>query len=486
MQESNWHLVSACMLLFQYTGDAAYIVMPDGRIVEANDTCQEILGIHRDDILGKTVDDLWDAGIFDENVNVFLGYDDTDVNTLLHSLNENGLEEYNVKDAPRLSLYAIEKKTAVTGINKLASNGKIVLYVCIPIFKDGGALDFVISIVRDLTDTMMLKSKLGKMAQDLEYLKTLQFGSSFIGSSPEMMRVKYLISQAASSDATILISGETGTGKEVVARDIFSKSNRRDKPYIRINCSAIPDSLFESELFGYEKGAFTGALNTRKIGLLELANEGTVLLDEIENLPLTMQAKLLRALQEQEIIRVGGNEIVKIDIRVIATSNKDLKKMVEDGLFRRDFYYRLNVVSINIPPLRERREDIIALAGTFLNRSNEKYKRNKFFEPSAITRLEAYEWPGNVRDLEHTVERLVIIGDQSEITGEDIEMAINGDRVSPVKEMPHLQDMMDAYERQLLENATKKYKTSRKMAEALGVSQPTILRKMKHLGVKPE
>ncbi len=486
MQESNWHLVAACMLLFQYTGDAAYIVMPDGRIAEANDTCQEILGIHRNDILGKTVDDLWDAGIFDENVNVFLGYDDTDVNTLLHSLNEKGLDEYNVKDAPRLSLYAIERKTAVTGINKLANNGKIVLYVCIPIFKDDGALDFVISIVRDLTDTMMLKSKLGKMAQDLEYLKTLQFGSSFIGSSPEMMRVKYLISQAASSDATILISGETGTGKEVVARDIFSKSNRRDKPYIRINCSAIPDSLFESELFGYEKGAFTGALNTRKIGLLELANEGTVLLDEIEDLPLTMQAKLLRALQEQEIIRVGGNEIVKIDIRVIATSNKDLKKMVEDGLFRRDFYYRLNVVSINIPPLRERREDIVALAGTFLNRSNEKYKRSKFFEPSAITRLEAYEWPGNVRDLEHTVERLVIIGDQSEITGEDIEMAINGDRVSPVKEMPHLQDMMDAYERQLLENAVKKYRTSRKMAEALGVSQPTILRKMKHLGVKPE
>ncbi len=227
-------------------------------------------------------------------------------------------------------------------------------------------------------------------------------------------------------------------------------------------------------------------MNTRKIGLLELANEGTVLLDEIEDLPLTMQAKLLRALQEQEIICVGGNEIVKIDIRIIATSNKDLKKMVEDGLFRRDFYYRLNVVSINIPPLRERREDIVALAGTFLNRANEKYKRSKFFEPSAITRLEAYEWPGNVRDLEHTVERLVIIGDQSEITGEDIEMAINGDRVSPVKEMPYLQDMMDAYERQLLENAAKKYKTSRKMAEALGVSQPTILRKMKHLGVKPE
>jgi len=227
-------------------------------------------------------------------------------------------------------------------------------------------------------------------------------------------------------------------------------------------------------------------LNTRKIGLLELANEGTVLLDEIEDLPLTMQAKLLRALQEQEIIRVGGNEIVKIDIRIIATSNKDLKKMVEDGLFRRDFYYRLNVVSINIPPLRERREDIVALAGTFLNRANEKYKRSKFLEPSAITRLEAYEWPGNVRDLEHTVERLVIIGDQSEITGEDIEMAINGDRVSPVKEMPYLQDMMDAYERQLLENAAKKYKTSRKMAEALGVSQPTILRKMKNLGVKPE
>ncbi|BAL01261.1 putative TyrR family transcriptional regulator [Oscillibacter valericigenes Sjm18-20] len=486
MEDSNWPLISACMLLFQYTGDAAYIVDPTGRIFEANENCQNILGIDREDILGKTINDLWDIGLFDKSTKIFLGYDDTDVATLLHGLNENGLEDYNVEDAPRLSLYAIEKKTAVTGINKLASNGKIVLYVCIPVFRNDGMLDFVISIVRDLTDTMMLKSKLSKMTLDLEYLKSLQYTSSFIGSSPAMMRVKYLVSQAASSDATILISGETGTGKEVVAKEIFTKSNRRDKPYIRINCSAIPESLFESELFGYEKGAFTGALNTRKIGLLEMSNEGTILLDEIEDLPLPMQAKLLRVLQEQEIIRVGGNEIVKIDVRVIATSNKDLKQMVEDGLFRRDFYYRLNVISIHIPPLCERREDIVALAGTFLNRFNEKYKRSKFFEPYAITRLEAYNWPGNVRDLEHTVERLVVIGDQPEITGEDVELAINGDRISPVKELPNLQDMMDAYERQLLENAIKKYKSSRKTAEALGVSQPTILRKMKRLGISPK
>lgn len=486
MQESNWSIISTCMMLFQYTGDAAYIVDPAGHIFEANENCRYVLGIERDEILGKTIDDLWSIGIFDNRMKVFLGYDETDVNTLLSRLNENGLEEYSVEDAPRLSLYAIERKTVVTGINKLASNGKIVLYVCIPVFQNDGKIDFVVSIARDLTDAMMLKSKLNRMTLNLEYLKNLQYSSSFIGSSPAMMRVKYLISQAAASDATILVSGETGTGKEIVAREIFTKSGRSGKPYIRINCSAIPESLFESELFGYEKGAFTGALNTRKIGLLELANEGTILLDEIEDLPLTMQAKLLRALQEREIIRLGGSEIIKIDIRVIATSNKDLRKMVDDGLFRRDFYYRLNVVSINIPPLRERREDIVALAGTFLDRFNNKYKRKKYFEPDAVSLLEAYEWPGNVRDLEHTIERLVVIGDQPEISGEDAELAINGERVSPVKETPKLQDMMDAYERKILENAAKKYKSSRKIAEVLGVSQPTILRKMKRLGISTE
>ena len=289
--------------------------------------------------------------------------------------------------------------------------------------------------------------------------------------------------QAAGSDATVLITGDTGTGKEVVAREIYSKSNRSDKPYVRINCSAIPESLFESELFGYEKGAFTGALNTRKIGLLEMADGGTVLLDEIEDLPLAMQAKLLRALQEREIRRIGGSEVVKINIRLIATTNKDLLKMVEEGTFRRDFYYRLNVISISLPLLKERRQDIVALAGTFLSRFNEKYKKNKFFELEALARLESYEWPGNVRDLEHTIERLVVIGDQMEITADDVELAIHGERVSPVKEVGNLQDMLDAYERTILENAVKKYGSSRKIAEALGISQPTVLRKLKRLHI---
>lgn len=483
MQDSNWPLISASMLLFQYTGDAAYAVDPDGKIFEANDHCKYILGMDRESILGKTVDDLWNIGIFDPKGQIFLGYDETDVNSLLQNLNENGLEEYSRVDAPRLSLYAMERKATVTGINKLASNGKIVLYVSIPIFKNDGEIDFVISVARDLTDTMKLKSKISKMAQDLAHLKNMQFDSKFVGSSPAMMRVKYLTGQAAGSDATVLITGDTGTGKEVVACEIYSKSNRSDKPYVRINCSAIPESLFESELFGYEKGAFTGALNTRKIGLLEMADGGTVLLDEIEDLPLAMQAKLLRTLQEREIRRIGGSEVVKINIRLIATTNKDLLKMVEEGTFRRDFYYRLNVISISLPLLKERRQDIVALAGTFLSRFNEKYKKNKFFELEALARLESYEWPGNVRDLEHTIERLVVIGDQMEITADDVELAIHGERVSPVKEVGNLQDMLDAYERTILENAVKKYGSSRKIAEALGISQPTVLRKLKRLHI---
>ena len=474
---------ATALFLCQQTGDAAYLTDAECRILDANENCRYILGFGPESLRGKTVDDLWNLGIFDRSM-FRLGYNSISVRELFSELNEYlDLEKCDVKNAPRITPYAIQQKMTVTGITRLANNGKYVLYICVPLLDTAENVAVAVVIVRDLTDIMHLRTKIGRLTTDLNYMKQQQFDESFIGTSVPISRVKYLITQAASSSATILITGETGTGKEVVAREIYNKSDRRNKPYIRINCSAIPESLFESELFGYEKGAFTGALNTRKIGLLEMADGGTVLLDEIEDLPLAMQAKLLRVLQEREIRRIGGNEVVKIDIRVIATTNKDLLKMVNEGKFRRDFYYRLNVISISLPLLRERRQDIVALSGTFLNRFNEKYKKNKFFELEALARLESYEWPGNVRDLEHTIERLVVIGDQMEITADDVESAIHGERVSPEKEVGNLQDMLDAYERTILENAVNKYGSSRKIAKALGISQPTVLRKLKRLHI---
>lgn len=235
------------------------------------------------------------------------------------------------------------------------------LYVCVPVYSNDGQVCFVDAVVRDLTWTMRMRNQIHSLEHQLKYEHIQNAtGEALIGNCKQMDHIKYLIGQVARSDATVLITGETGTGKEVVAREIVAKSNRADKPYMCINCSAIPETLFESELFGYEKGAFTGALNKRKTGLLESANGGTVLLDEVESLPMIMQTKLLRVLQEREIIRVGGDSAVKIDIRFIAASNRDLKAMVQEGTFREDLYYRLNVVPLNLPPLKEREGDIPA------------------------------------------------------------------------------------------------------------------------------
>jgi transcriptional regulator with PAS, ATPase and Fis domain len=470
----------------EFTGDAVYIVSKEGPIVEANHPCGEILGISQDDLVGKTVADLWNLGIFRDKNNFFFGYSESTVPQLLRKLNEVDLEEFNVEDAPRLSDLAFKEKKTVCGVTRLGKTEKIVLFVCVPmiICSKTDDVSYVTAIVRDLTDVIELRNKINKVENNLDYYKKLQFDNKFVGDSPCMRKIKYMIGQTASSDTTVLINGETGTGKEVVAREILMRSNRKDNQYIRINCGAIPENLFESELFGYEKGAFTGALQKRKIGLLEMANGGTVLLDEVEELPLCMQTKLLRTLQEHEIMRVGGTENIKLDLRIIATSNKDLGEMVAKNQFREDLFYRLNVISINVPPLRHRGEDIANLAQMFLNKFNERYKKNKYFEPSAITRMEFHSWPGNVRDLEHTIERLVVIGDGDIITKEEVELAINGERVFSSTKLESLQHAVDVTEKRVIENAVKKYQSSRKVAEALGVSQPTVLRKAKKLGIR--
>ncbi|MEL7650208.1 MAG: sigma 54-interacting transcriptional regulator [Sedimentibacter sp.] len=470
----------------EFTGDAVYIVSKDGPIIDANGPCLNILGVSKEEIIGKTISDLWNMGVFREKNNFFLGYDEYAVPQLLRKLNEVDLEEFNVENAPRLSDLAFNEKKTVCGVTRLGNTEKVVLFISIPIFKSGAEKEVthVAAVVRDLTDVIELKNKINKVEQNLDYYKKLQFRDTFIGDSQCMRKIKYLISQTAGIDTTVLISGETGTGKEVVAKEILMRSNRKDKHYIRINCGAIPENLFESELFGYEKGAFTGALQKGKTGLLEMANGGTVLLDEVEVLPMSMQAKLLRTLQEHEIIRVGGTENVKIDVRILATTNMDLEEMVANKQFREDLFYRLNVITIKIPPLRERGEDITSLANAFLNKFNEKYKKSKYYEPAAITRMEMHSWPGNVRDLEHTVERLVVIGDGNKITKDEVELAINGERVSMDVNLESLQHAVDVTEKRVIENAVKKYKSSRKVAEVLGVSQPTIIRKAKRLGIK--
>ncbi|MDD3165409.1 MAG: sigma 54-interacting transcriptional regulator [Oscillospiraceae bacterium] len=468
-----------------FCGDAFYIVRPDGMITNANKTCEHIFGIPPEEMIGKNIEEMWTTGVFAPAISYKFGYTHNTVNELIDELDDHEIVQPADGRWPRLSLIAASTKCIVSGITQLQNNDLYVLYVCVPVYQRNGEVAFVDAVVRDLTWTMRLRSQIHRLEHQLKYEHMQNSGeSSLIGNCKQMGNVKYLIGQVARSDVTVLITGETGTGKEVVSREIVAKSNRADKPYICINCSAIPETLFESELFGYEKGAFTGALNKRKIGLLETANGGTVLLDEVESLPMIMQTKLLRVIQEREIMRIGGSGAVKIDIRFIAASNRDLQTMVQEGTFREDLYYRLNVVPINLPPLRERDGDIPALAAAFLAKFNQKYDRDKFFEAGALLRLESHDWPGNVRDLEHTVERLVVIGEFSEITSADADAAITGNRVASAPlSGTDLRSMMDSYEKVIISNAIRKYHSTRKAAAALGISQPTFLRRMKYFGV---
>jgi DNA-binding NtrC family response regulator len=238
------------------------------------------------------------------------------------------------------------------------------------------------------------------------------------GTSPKMMEVKMTIEQVADTTATVLIRGESGTGKEVVARMIYAESGRGDKPFVKVNCAAIPHELLESELFGYEPGAFTGATR-QKLGKFEQANGGTIFLDEISEMHPALQAKLLHVLQDHEFSRLGGKRDIQVDVRVLAATNKPLERAVEEGVFREDLFYRLNVVTIHIPPLRERREEIPVFLEYFLERYSQHYgKRPPMFSDYAINRMMEYAWPGNIRELENLVKRYVIVGNEAQIIRE--------------------------------------------------------------------
>jgi DNA-binding NtrC family response regulator len=259
-----------------------------------------------------------------------------------------------------------------------------------------------------------------------------QPGKTILGESASIKRLREQIEKVAASNATVLISGESGTGKELVAKAIHYLSPKRDNPFVRMNCAAVPESLADSELFGHEKGAFTGALN-RRIGRFELANSGTLLLDEISEMPLNLQAKLLRVIQEREFERVGGSRTIRTDCRLIATTNRNLDAFVKEGGFRQDLYYRLNVVPIVVPSLRERPEDIPILANAFLKQSAGKshQQRPLHFHPDTLAHMMAYTWPGNVRELEHLIERLFVME-----TGPELTPAMLPPEISQITDIP--------------------------------------------------
>ena len=351
-----------------------------------------------------------------------------------------------------------------------------------------GAYEYVIKpfVVDDVLTLISRALEKGRLIKEVTYLRTeLERYKPFekmVGKDRKMRELFDLISTISESDGTVLVQGESGTGKELVARAIHNRSLRMNHPFVVINCAAIPSTLMESELFGHYKGAFTGASRTT-MGKIEIANRGTVFLDDINTLDFSMQAKLLRVIQEKEFEKLGGNKVIKVDLRFVAASNKDLKELISQEQFREDLYYRLNVFPMKLPPLRERRGDIPLLLNHFLERySKKRGKPAKRFSEGAINTLMRYDWPGNVRELENLVERLATITKKMVIDVQDMSSPNIG--LGEFKGMK-LKDAVNAFQKKYVSEVLEDVEGSRKRAaETLGIHRNTLLIKMNELGIQ--
>lgn len=342
-------------------------------------------------------------------------------------------------------------------------------YLSKPLNKDA----LLLTVKRAVERAELMKENLHLQSELFERFSI----EGIVGKSAKMLEAIAVMKKVSSSTATILIKGESGTGKELVARAVHYNSPRRTKPFTALNCASIPENLFESELFGYEPGAFTGAL-ARKTGLFEATNGGTLFLDEIGDLPLMMQSKLLRVLQEKEIRRLGGKDAIKIDVRIITATNKDLEKELSKGSFREDLFYRLKVVTIELPPLRERIGDVPELAEFFLSKYNKEFgKRIKQIETGVLKALSEYSWPGNIRQLESVIERAVIMSDSGSITLKDIEgeLRVQHHMQSFDVDLPDEGMNLEEFEKNMLRKAMAKSNgVVAKAAKLLGMSYKTF------------
>ncbi len=346
------------------------------------------------------------------------------------------------------------------------------------------SLDKVITLVGNSLHMRELK-------QENKQLKTSLFQEDeMIGSSPQMQSIWERIHQSAASDAKVLITGENGTGKELVAREIHRRSNRTDYPFVEVNCAAIPDTLLESELFGHEKGAFTSAVSRRK-GKFEIAHGGTLFLDEIADMTLSAQAKVLRAIQEQRFERVGGEKSIHVDIRLITATNKDIEEEIATSRFREDLYFRLNVVPIRVPPLRERLEDMPRLVEYFMHKYNPiPEEEPRKFSSEAMKSLQKYSWPGNIRELKNFIERINIMTDEPEISAEVVTHFLNEKKIQKVpnglqkySEM-QLNEAKADFERTLIEQRLEQYDYNiSQTAQALGIYPSNLHGKIKKYGI---
>lgn len=394
-----------------------------------------------------------------------------------------------------VTLQALKEKRPVTLFDDYAS-GKRCLNTSTPIFDHDGTVRRVVASIRDITELDMLQNRLAKAEQEVRLYKRRldllgQENSGFIAGSGLMRNCLQELEKAARSSSGVLILGETGTGKSLAASIIHQKSSRASGPYITVNCAAIPASLIESELFGYEKGAFSGAGQHGKKGYFELAHTGTLLLDEIGELPLNMQAKLLHVLDSQSFHRVGGEKSITVDVRVIAATNQPLEELVEKGEYRADLYYRLRVLSVRIPPLRKHAEDIVELTNYFLDDACKRHGVTKVFAPQVLAYFMSYSWPGNVRELRATVDFLVAMSENKLVAPSDLPQHILGTAAKSedagLENPPQtLRAAVRNLEYTLIRSALLETGSTYKAAERLGVSQSTVMRKAQQFGLKTD
>lgn len=386
----------------------------------------------------------------------------------------------------------LQAKKPVTIIQKVENeHGKKELITTgMPMFNEQNEIIYVVNCVRDMTELNELKRSLDQIKQInqnyLEELKSLKEREihldGLVAHSKEMIDVLTAAAKVASVGSQVMLRGESGVGKEVIAKFIHKNSERANEAFIKVNCGAIPEALMESEFFGYESGAFTGANKAGKPGVFELANHGTLFLDEIGDMTLDLQVKLLRVLEEQEFRRVGGVKTIRSDVRIIAATNQNLEEMVEQKKFRKDLYYRLQVYPISIPPLRKRKDDIPYLVQHFLEACQQKRAIQIRIAPDVVQLLCQYDWPGNIRELANVVERMAITCTNNEILLEHVPEEIFGNFHQIVPKS--LQEEVELFEYQKLSRALALHKSTRKAARALKISQPTFVRKMRQYYLK--
>lgn len=445
------------------------IVDKNGTIIWVNQACCKIFNKRKEDLIGRNIFVLKKEGAF----------------------------------TPSVIEMALQNKSTVTTVQEIIGGNKMTVTGEIILDEQENPLYFV-AHGHDIRNWIKNISQLGweELAPVLKQhlLEIKKINTQYIISKDEQFFIGHgkvnhllaeIIDRVASVDSTVLINGETGVGKNVVAKRIHDLSERNNQPFVHINCAAIPDSLLESELFGYHKGAFTGANSKGKSGLVKIAEKGTLFLDEISELPLHLQPKLLQLLQDKTYMPIGSSQLIKADIRIITATNRKIEDMVQEGKFRADLYYRLHVLPINIPPLRERKEDIFPFLHFYLQKYNKRFNQTRTLSRQTIDVLQRYQWPGNIRELEHTVEQLVIMAKKEEISIHDlperfVSVNIETEALESLKEGNNLNEIIERIEKRMIEQAMKENKTTRKTATVLGITQTSLIRRLKKYNIRNE